>query len=306
MAVKKSKKTNAKKATLKTTTKPKTAPEKKKSNLDIANEKLDAFDKVVNGDKPMRKAKKGETFKCGVDLGTSSIVLTVLDQDDTPIYGAFEYDHAVRDGIVVNYMESVSILKRLKAKAEEVLGVELTTACGAIPPQTGEGAAKIVQNVIESAEFICNAVVDEPTAAAKFLNMKDGTVVDIGGGTTGISIFKAGKLIDVMDEPTGGFHMTLVLGGANHIDNEAAELLKRDPKREKEIFGTIKPVVEKMATITKRGPNVPVVEPVIVVGGAINFEDFIPTFAKTLSMPAYKPDFPQFVTPLGIAMYDHE
>ncbi|MFC6254040.1 ethanolamine utilization protein EutJ [Secundilactobacillus hailunensis] len=277
---------------------------KQKMDLDAVNQQLDQFDQVVNSEKAMRKVTPQEKLRAGVDLGTSSIVLTVLDSKDKPIYGAFEYDHAVRDGLVVNYMESVRILEKLKQKAEDVLGVPLTTACGAIPPKTGEGSAKIVKNVIEAAGFICPAIVDEPTAAAKFLQMQDGTVVDIGGGTTGISVFQRGKLVEVLDEATGGFHMTLVLAGNQHIKADKAELIKRDPANEDEVFGVIRPVVEKMATITKTAVKTGVKQPVIVVGGAINFKDFIPTFSKTLKLPAYKPDYPQFVTPLGIAMFD--
>jgi ethanolamine utilization protein EutJ len=279
---------------------------KQHANLTKSNQVLDQFAKVVNSDKAIRKVKPTEKLRCGIDLGTSSIVLTVLDEKDNPIYGAFEYDHAVRDGLIVNFVETTQILRRLKQKAEDVLGVELTTACGAIPPGTGEGSAKIVANAIESAEFICRHVVDEPTAAAKFLRMKTGTVVDIGGGTTGVSIFKNGKLIEVIDEATGGFHMTLVLGGAYHITSDEAELMKRDNKKEREVFPIIRPVVEKMASITKNAPKVAVEEPVVVVGGAINFEDFIPAFSKTLGLKSFKPDFPQFVTPLGIGMYDHD
>ena len=277
---------------------------KQKMDLDAVNQQLDQFDQVVNSEKAMRKVSPKEKLKAGVDLGTSSIVLTVLDSKDQPIYGAFEYDHAVRDGLVVNYMESVQILEKLKQKAEDVLGVPLTTACGAIPPKTGEGSAKIVKNVIEADGFICPAIVDEPTAAAKFLQMQDGTVVDIGGGTTGISVFQRGKLVEVLDEATGGFHMTLVLAGNQHVKADEAELMKRDPANEDEVFGVIRPVVEKMATITKTAVKTGVEQPVIVVGGAINFKDFIPTFSKTLKLPAYKPDYPQFVTPLGIAMFD--
>jgi len=40
------------------------------------------------------------------------------------------------------------------------------------------------------------------------------------------------------------------------------------------------------------------------VGGAINFKEFITTFSQALGVPAHKTDFPQFVTPIGIAMYD--
>ncbi len=274
--------------------------------LTKANRQLKEFAKIVNSDHALRKVKPDEKLRVGVDLGTSSIVLTVLDENNNPIYGAFEYDHAVRDGMVVDYLESINILKRLKQKAESVLKTELTTACGAIPPNTGEGGKKVVANVIEAAELQCLNVVDEPTAAAKFLRISSGTVVDIGGGTTGISIFKNGKLTTVVDEATGGFHMTLVLAGAQKIDQDKAELLKRDNSKEAEVFPIIRPVVEKMATITKNAAPDQLQKPVVVVGGATNFKDFIKAFSKTLKMDAVKPAFPQFVTPLGIAMYDHE
>ncbi|GHP14278.1 ethanolamine utilization protein EutJ [Lentilactobacillus fungorum] len=279
---------------------------KQSVDLKAADKRLKQFAKVVNSDHATRKVKSSETLSCGVDLGTSSIVLTVLDQNDQIIYGAFEYAKAVRDGIVVNYVDSVNILKRLKHQAETVLGVELTTACGAIPPGTGDSSAKIVANVIEAAELTCKHVVDEPTAAAKFLNLKTGTVVDIGGGTTGISVFNHGRLTQVLDEATGGFHMTLVLAGNHQINSDDAELLKRDPDKEPEVFPVIRPVVEKMATIVKDSVGNSIKQPVVVVGGAINFKDFIPAFSKVLGMPAYKTVFPQFITPLGIAMYDHD
>ena len=90
-----------------------------KEILKNSNEQLKKFATIVNGDKPMRKVKPEEKLKTGVDLGTSSIVLTVLDSKNRIVYGAYEYDHAVQDGIVVNFMESVNILRRLKEKAEQ-------------------------------------------------------------------------------------------------------------------------------------------------------------------------------------------
>lgn len=45
-------------------------------------------------------------------------------------------------------------------------------------------------------------IVDEPTAAAAVLKITDGAVVDVGGGTTGISILKDGKVIYTDDEAT--------------------------------------------------------------------------------------------------------
>lgn len=279
----------------------------KKDLLKKSNRELKSFAELVNKDqvfsKEEKQALKKQHLKTGVDLGTSSIVLTVLDEKNQIVYGDFEYDHAVQDGIVVNCLESVNILRRLKRKAEENIGVSLLTAAGAIPPQTGEKSAKVVANVIEEAGFECTKVVDEPTAAANFLRIKTGTVVDIGGGTTGITIFRNGIIKKVIDEPTGGFHMTLVLGGRYKIKNDEAEKLKRDKSREEEVYAVIEPVVEKMASIVQKLDQ-EVEDPVIVVGGATNFSEFVKTFSKTLGRKVYKPLYPQFVTPLGIAMND--
>lgn len=274
-------------------------------NLEKANNDLVSLAKVVNGPQATRKVSKDEELKIGVDLGTSSIVITILDKANKPLYGAYEYANAVQDGIVVNYLESVNILKRLKNKAEKVLGRELTTACGAIPPGTGKGSAKIVSNVIEAADMECIEVVDEPTAAGLFLNIKEGTVVDIGGGTTGLSIFSHGKLVKSIDEPTGGTHMTLVLAGYHHMPYEKAELMKRDKQRESEVFPVVRPVIEKMATIALNAFDGEIVVPVYVVGGSTNFTEFEKAFSKVLKVNVVKPKYPQFVTPLGIAMYDN-
>ena len=80
-------------------------------------------------------------------------------------------------------------------------------------------------------------VVDEPTAASYVLGITDGVVVDLGGGTTGISILEKGKVVFVADEPTGGTHMTLVLAGSYGVDFETAEDIKTDKKKEKEAKG---------------------------------------------------------------------
>ena len=60
-------------------------------------------------------------------------------------------------------------------------------------------------------------VLDEPTAANQVLAIQNGAVVDIGGGTTGISIIKNGEVVKVVDEATGGTHLTLVTAGAYKV-----------------------------------------------------------------------------------------
>lgn len=273
-------------------------------NLKQTNHVLKEFAMICNKHDTDKKIKVNGPLKVGIDLGTSSIVIAVLNQENQPLYGNFQYADVVRDGIVVNYMESVKIVRRLKSEAENYLGVELETACGAIPPGTGVSSEKIVENVLGDAGFEVTKIIDEPTAAAKFLHIETGSVIDIGGGTTGVSNFESYQATSTFDEPTGGYHMSLVLAGHERLSVDEAELLKRTSKEEHVIFGVIRPVVEKMAYITKQyvqaGPNAPV----YLVGGSTNFSEFVTVFSKTLGRDVIRPDYPQFVTPLGIAMYD--
>ena len=48
-------------------------------------------------------------------------------------------------------------------------------------------------------------------------------MVDVGGGTTGMSILKSGKVTFSADEPTSGSHMKLVIAGALGLPYAEAE-----------------------------------------------------------------------------------
>ena len=189
----------------------------------------------------------------------------------------------------------------LKEELEEKLGTELLYAAAAIPPGVSEGSVKSIGYVLEGAGFEVTNIVDEPTAAAAVLKITDGAVVDVGGGTTGISILKDGKVIYTDDEATGGSHMTMTVAGHYRIPYEEAEVLKTTPEKEKEIFPVIKATVEKMASITEKflkGYEIPAV---YVVGGSASFQEFTSVFEKKLNLPVYRPVHPLLVTPLGIA-----
>lgn len=241
-------------------------------------------------------------LKIGVDLGTANIVLAAVDQDNKPVAGVTRRASVVRDGIVVDYMGAVQIVRQLKEELEDILGEDLTfaNAATAIPPGILEGNAKIISNVVDSADFTVTNVVDEPTAAATVLGIKNGAVVDVGGGTTGISILKDGEVIFTADEPTGGTHMSLVLAGANKISFEEAEEMKlhEDQRR---VFPVIKPVVEKMASIVHRFVQGYDVDTIYVVGGASEFDRFEQVFERETGIKTIKPVEPLLVTPLGIA-----
>ena len=126
--------------------------------------------------------------------------------------------------------------------------------------------------------------------------------MDIGGGTTGISIFKDGEVVYVADEPTGGTHFSLVLAGALHIPFEEAELKKRDPAHHKEILPVLKPVVEKVAAIVKQHIQGYNVDEIYLVGGTCCLTGIEGIIQKQTGIPTFKPKNPMFATPLGIAL----
>jgi ethanolamine utilization protein EutJ len=268
-------------------------------NIKDANAYIKKFDEKMQ--KPSLISPDKE-FYVGVDLGTANIVISVVDENGDPLGGATYPSSVVKDGIVVDFLGAIKIVKELKQKVEKDLGIEITQGFTAIPPGVEAGSVKAISNVIESAEIDVIMVIDEPTAAAKALKITDGAVVDVGGGTTGISILKDGKVIFVADEPTGGTHMSLVLAGNYGITFDEAEELKKDKKKEDEIFTIVKPVVEKMASIVKRFLSGYEVDTIYLVGGACTFRGFDSVFEKELGKKVVKTYKPLLVTPLGIAL----
>ena len=268
-------------------------------NLDKVNKYIKDFEKTIK--KPKTNFDKSK-FYVGVDLGTANIVITILDKDGKPVAGATQRSRVVRDGIVVDFMGAIGIVRKLKENLEEKLGIEITEAYTAIPPGVEQGSVKAIVNVIESAGIDVLKVADEPTAASYVLGITDGVVVDLGGGTTGISILEKGKVVFVADEPTGGTHMTLVLAGSYGVDFETAEDIKTDKKKEKEIFVQITPVLQKMVSIVKKYIKDYNVKDVFLVGGACSFDGSEEIFKKELGLNIYKPYMPIYITPIGIAL----
>ena len=203
---------------------------------------------------------------------------------------------------VVDYIGAVKIVQRMKEKLEKELGIErLLYAAAAIPPGTDSLDGGAVRNVVEAAGYIVTSLKDEPTAANEVLHIQNGAIVDIGGGTTGISIFKDGKVVYVADEPTGGTHFSLVLAGAYRKSFEDAELFKRDPSNHKEILPVLKPVVEKVSMIINKHIEGYQIDNISLVGGTCCLTGIEEIIEKSTGVPTYKPVDPMFVTPLGIA-----
>ena len=256
------------------------------------------FEQVIK--KPVKTTSS--VYYTGVDLGTACVVLAVLDENRRPVAGAYRYADVVRDGMVVDYIGAIRLVREMKEELEEKLGTELIYAAAAIPPGTDSLDGGAIKNVVQGAGFEITALLDEPTAANQVLKIKNGAVVDIGGGTTGISILKDGKVIRVDDEATGGTHFSLVLAGAYKMEFGDAEKYKRQPENHSEILPVLKPVIEKVAAIISRQAEGYDVQGLYLVGGTCCLTGIESIIEKKTGIPTYKPRNPMFVTPLGIAM----
>ena len=243
-----------------------------------------------------------EQLKIGVDLGTAFIVIVVLNSENEPLACELEAAEVVRDGLVVDYMGAIEIVKKLKGKLEKRLGVELNKAAIAVPSETSKADSKTHKHVVESAGMDVVNILDEPNAANSVLNVKDGAVVDIGGGTTGISIFKDKKLVKTADEATGGTHLSLTIAGNYKIDFEEAEKIKTDPEKQSDVYSIVLPVLNKIGNIIKQKViNYPV-EEIYLVGGTSCLKGIEKAIESATEIKTYKPDNPFLVTPLGIAL----
>lgn len=266
--------------------------------FEACNRLVQEFEEVVQ--KPVKRASGH--YYTGVDLGTACVVLAVLDENFKPVAGACRYADVVRDGMVVDYIGAIRIVRELKEELEEKLDTELIYAAAAIPPGTDALDSGAIKNVVQGAGFEITALLDEPTAANAVLKIQNGAVVDIGGGTTGISILKDGKVIEVADEPTGGTHFSLVISGAYKMSFSEAELYKREKSNHKELLPVLKPVIEKVSSIISQYVKGHDVTGIYLVGGTCCLDGIETIIEKKTGIPTYKPQNPMFVTPLGIAL----
>lgn len=271
---------------------------KEKLTYNYCDKFVEDFEKVIKN--PI--VEKSSVYYTGVDLGTACVVLAVLDENKRPVAGAYEYADVVRDGMVVDYIGAINIVRKLKNQLEEKLNTELLFAAAAIPPGTDSLDAGAIKNVVQAAGFELTCLLDEPTAANAVLKIQNGAVVDIGGGTTGISILKDGEVVYVVDEPTGGTHFSLVVSGAYKVPFPEAEIFKRDPKNHKELLPVLKPVIEKVASIINQHVASYNIEEISLVGGTCCLKGIEGIIEKRTGVCTHKPKNPMFVTPLGIAL----
>lgn len=267
------------------------------SNLEIL---LDATDRAMR----VSHADYRGPVHVGVDLGTAYTVVLVLDDEQQPLVGTYRFAQVVRDGLVVDFIGAIDLLKELKRNVEARLGFALTHGATGFPPGVPRAEVRATANVLRAAGMECTNEVDEPTAANAVLQIRDGAVVDVGGGTTGVAIIRNGKVIYTADEATGGTHFSLVIAGALNVTFEQAEKLKTDPREQPRLLPIIEPVMEKVGAIVSKHIARYDVGEIYLVGGTTMFPGMGHVVERVTGIKTIVPPKPLFITPLGIAMND--
>jgi len=239
----------------------------------------------------------------GVDLGTFKAIIIVIDEKGAPRAALMKRSAAVQSGMIVDYSGAQKMLSEMIAQIRAASPLPIEKGATSYPPNTENANIDVTRYLLEGAQIEVLNVLDEPTAANQVLEIKDGAIVDVGGGTTGVAVIKDGNIVYSNDEATGGVHLSLVLAGALKISYEAAEKMKMDPKQNRVILPLVRPVIEKIASIVSSHlANFQDLSRVCLVGGTCELEGFSDVIQKSLSLKTFQPTLPQFITPLGIAL----
>ena len=268
--------------------------------IETINQRLKRMEAIVND---MQPAKAPERWHVGIDLGTADIVVTVTDETGEPLAVFMEWAEVVRDGVVLDYIGATNIVRRLIKKASEKLNISIDRAITSFPPGT---EARISLNVVENAGLKVESLIDEPSSVVRLLGIDNGAVVDIGGGTTGLSVTQGGKIIYTADEPTGGHHVSLTIAGNRHISLDEAEQMKRNGSAH-ELLPVVEPVFQKMADIIKQHLQSFKIKNIYLSGGTFCFPGIVDVLKQEIpDKQWFLPYQPLLLTPLAIASYRTE
>ena len=244
-----------------------------------------------------------EQLYAGVDLGTYKAIAIIIDETGKPRAVRMQRAEVVRSGLIIDYAGAQQIVRDMLAELRTASPLPFERGATSFPPKTEYANIDATRYILEGAGLEVLNVLDEPSAANQILKLTSGAIVDVGGGTTGIAVIKDGNIVFSDDEATGGVHLSLVVAGNYKIDYEAAEKLKTDPHRNAEIIAVVKPVIEKIASIVNDSlrPFTDLSD-VCLVGGTCELKGFAKIVQDVLQINTFRPEKPQFVTPLGIAL----
>lgn len=239
-------------------------------------------------------------LRFGVDLGTATLVLTAVDAEDVAVYWDFVRTRVVRDGVVVDFQGAVEAVRTLKTRAEAALGIAVTDAATAHPPAVPASECRACAYVLQQAGIDCRRLVDEVSAANAVLGVRDGAVVDVGGGSTGVGVFRDGRLTSLSDLAGGGHHLDLILAGALRIPVEDAEAHKRE--HGDAVLQLLRPGIERVAESIRRQCGGSNPGKVHLAGGALQLPGAADIVARYLGWPVQGYGRAELITPFGIAV----
>ncbi|HEY0448746.1 ethanolamine utilization protein EutJ [Actinophytocola sp.] len=242
----------------------------------------------------------GGALRVGVDLGTASCVLVALDAGtDEPVWVDSEPSGALRDGVVVDFAAATATVRRLRTRFEAAFGSTVDNAAVGYPPCIPVGDARACGYVCEAAGFLDVVLVDEVTAAQRTLAVRDGVVVDVGGGSTGVGVFRGGRLVALDDRPGGGHHLDLILAGALGLSISDAEETKR--LRPTEALPILVPGLQRVAESVRAMTGAAADLPLHLAGGALMIPGAGDVLAKYLERKVMTYPHALLITPIGIA-----
>jgi ethanolamine utilization protein EutJ len=258
--------------------------------------------KLVNQPENWDFSGVGQLF-AGVDLGTYKAITIVVDETGRPRAARMKRAEFVRSGLIVDFAGARSLVHEMMEEMRNASPLPIVKGATSYPPQTEYANINATRYLLEGAGLEVLNVLDEPTAANQVLKLENAAIVDVGGGTTGIAVIQGGKIVFTDDEATGGVHLSLVIAGNYKISYKEAEEVKIDRGRNREIISIVRPVIEKIASIVETSlQKFDNLTEVCLVGGTCELAGFDEIVQKTLSLKAYRPDYPQLITPLGIAL----
>lgn len=244
-----------------------------------------------------------QSLYAGVDLGTYKAIVIVIDENGDPRAATMRKAEVVRSGLILDYFGALQIVREMMEEIRERSPLPIEKGATSFPPNTETANVETTSYILQGANLDVLNVLDEPTAANQVLQLNNGAIVDVGGGTTGVAVIKGGEVIFSDDEATGGVHLTLVLAGSLRKSYEEAEVFKMDGQRQRDILPVVRPVIEKISSIVSSClREYRDVRKVCLVGGTCELEGFSKIVSESLGLETFLPKVPQVITPLGIAL----
>jgi len=239
----------------------------------------------------------------GVDIGTYKIIAIVVDEKGEPRAANMRRAEVVRSGLILDYVGALNLVRELMEEIRRHSPQPIEKGATSYPPQTEAGNIDTTKYILEGAELDVVKILDEPSAANLVLGIKDGAIVDVGGGTTGVAVIRDGKVVRTSDEATGGVHLSLVLSGHLRVGLDEAEKIKTNREMSDWVLPVVRPVIDKISGIVESSlKDFKGSKRVCMVGGTCELEGLTGIVGRNLGLEAFQPEAPQLITPLGIAL----